>query len=244
MIKLLNFDKILKEATSHYYSLSDKKQKRITEELSHGKALLDNNDQMKAYIHLYGEIHRKKLLNALSNIPDIFFKHPFSVIDWGCGQGLASIVLIDYLESLGIAECSISDLTLVEPSRHCLGQAIAYVSWCAPDLDITGISKKEEDLSYADLSLKPKRILHLLSNVIDMPEFEAEGVRNYIDCYYDIRQIVVCVSPFYPKNGRGGRMSEFGKRLNGFKRIYSFERHIDDWREDFSCQIQIYDNDK
>ena len=30
----------------------------------------------------------------------------------------------------------------------------------------------------------------------------------------------------------------------GFKKVYSFQKHIDEWKEDYSCQIRILDNSK
>ena len=58
MIKLLNFDKILEDASQHFKRMSTEKQNKIKDSLEHGRALLDTNDELKAYIHLYGDIHR------------------------------------------------------------------------------------------------------------------------------------------------------------------------------------------
>ena len=30
--------------------------------------------------------------------------------------------------------------------------------------------------------------------------------------------------------------------LKLFKQVYSFQKHREDWKEDYSCQIRIYDN--
>lgn len=49
-------------------------------------------------------------------------------------------------------------------------------------------------------------------------------------------------SPFYPEEGRGRRMDDFCDSLNCFHIIYYFQKYIDIWEEDFSCQIQILDN--
>lgn len=78
-------------------SLPEAKQKELKENLSHGKALLRSRDQMNAYLHYYGQMHREKLVRAFKHIPSDFLKSPISVIDWGCGQGLASMVLNDYI---------------------------------------------------------------------------------------------------------------------------------------------------
>ncbi len=84
-MKILNFNKIYNQALTHYLGLTQEKQKQIKEDLDHGKALLDNNDQLKAYIALYGDIHRKKMIRAYSHLPSSILRSNFSVVDWGCG---------------------------------------------------------------------------------------------------------------------------------------------------------------
>ena len=64
MLKLLNSEKILVEASSYCKSLSDTKQRELKESLCNGKALLISSDQMKAYLYHYGDIHLQKLLKA------------------------------------------------------------------------------------------------------------------------------------------------------------------------------------
>lgn len=97
MLKLITYDTLLAQASEYILSLPETKQKELKENLSHGKALLRSRDQMYAYLHYYGQIHREKLIRAFKHIPSDFLKSPFSVIDWGCGQGLASMVLNDYI---------------------------------------------------------------------------------------------------------------------------------------------------
>lgn len=49
MLKLLSFYKILEQATAHITSLSESRQQEFKERLKQGKALLENNDELKAY---------------------------------------------------------------------------------------------------------------------------------------------------------------------------------------------------
>lgn len=242
MLKNLTFDQILNNASSHYLSLPESKQQSLKESLSHGKALLDNNSQMKAYIHLYGDIHRKKLMRAYYNIPLEIFNNSINLIDWGCGQGIASILFTEYMKKNGISLELISNLYMIEPSRYCLAQATNYISMCCPELSTIAIPESESDINIKEIVLKSNVSIHLLSNIIDMPEFEGDGVMNVLHNNHNKRHLIICVSPFYPEEGRGRRMKEFGNRLINFRKIYEFEKHIDDWNEDFSCQIHIYDN--
>lgn len=241
-MKIINFNMIYNQALKHYFGLTQEKQKKLKEDLDHGKALLDNNDQLKAYIALYGDMHRKKMMKAYNHLPSSILLGNFSVIDWGCGQGLASILLQEYIENTGNSKSRISDIILVEPSKHCLSMAENYIQWTIPDISIWSINKTEENVDAFDFPRCDLPTIHLLSNVIDMPEFVGDNIIRYLNINYKYRQVVVCVSPFYAKDGRGQRMYDFGNRLVTHKRIYTFEKHIDDWKEDFSCQIHIYDN--
>lgn len=85
-----SFDDILKNAEKWFASLSESKRKSLKENLDHGAALLDSKAQLKAYLHFYGSIHQAKLLQAFENIPkEIWSEGGVSIIDYGCGQGIA-----------------------------------------------------------------------------------------------------------------------------------------------------------
>ena len=241
MLKTENFQSILDRAKKHYNDLTDSKKKRIKEELDHGKALLDSNDQMKAYIALYGCIHQAKLERAFKNIPDSLLSKNISVIDWGCGQGIASILFNDFIHQK-FNNNKIKDFTLIEPSRHCLSMAATYLNDCQGNFSVYSIPQKEEDIEINDFILAGEIIVHLLSNVVDMTEFEADNIIELIKQKTQKKHLLVCVSPFYPEDGRGKRMDEFGDKLAGFKTLYSFEKHIEDWDENYSCQIRIFSN--
>lgn len=242
MLKLLNSERIIADASSYYNSLSDSKQKELKESLCNGKALLRNSDQMKAYLYHYGDIHRQKLLKAYSNIPENIFRKNFSVLDWGCGQGLGSIILNEFIEKEKGIKNIITDITLIEPSRICLRQAIGYIEWCTPKAMLIPINKKEENISQEDICIQEKIVVHILSNIVDMPEFSGKGLLKILKTTSHYRHVIVLVSPFYPEDGSGKRMDEFCDSLEGFEKIYSFQKHTDEWKENYSCQIRIMSN--
>lgn len=68
--------------------------------MEHGAALLTNTRQLNAYIAKYGEIHQAKLLHAYEKIPsEVWHEDGITVVDYGCGQGIAEMVLSDYMAS-------------------------------------------------------------------------------------------------------------------------------------------------
>ena len=188
---------------------------------------------MKAYIALYGGIHQAKLERAFKNIPGTLLLKNISVIDWGCGQGLASILFNDFIHEK-FDNNKIKDITLIEPSRHCLSMATTYLNGCRGDFNVYSMSEKEEDVDPKDFILEGEIIVHLLSNVVDIPEFEGEKIIELIKHKSQKKHLLICVSPFYPEAGRGKRMDEFEDKLAGFKTLYSFEKHIEDWDENYS----------
>lgn len=238
MFKLLTYDALLAQASEHILNLPETKQRELKENLSHWKALLKSGEEMKAYLHHYGRMHRDKLLRALQHIPADFLKSSFSVTDWGCGQGLASIILNDFISGEDI----ITDITLIEPSARCLSQAEATLTWCNSKSMVDTVRKREEEVEASDICVQEHKVLHLLSNVVDMPEFSGDDIRRFIKANHKLHHLIVAVSPFYPEDGRGKRMDEFVESLKDFRKVYSFQKHIDDWDEDYSCQIRILSN--
>ena len=77
-----------------------------------------------------------------------------------------------------------------------------------------------------------------------MPEFSGKGLKEILTSTPNYQHVIVMVSPFYPEEGRGKRMDEFFDSLEGFKKVYSFQKHIEEWKENYSCQIRIMDNCK
>lgn len=104
------------------------------------------------------------------------------------------------------------------------------------------VKKREEEVESRDICVQERKVFHLLSNVVDMPEFSGDGIRRFIEYNNELHHLIVAVSPFYPEEGREKRMDEFVESLKGFRKVYSFQKHVDDWDNDYSCQIRILSN--
>lgn len=121
---------------------------------------------------------------------------------------------------------------------------MGYLEWTLPKVMLSAICKKEENIRKENISLQERIVVHILSNIVDLPEFSGKGVKQILTSTPTYRHIIVMVSPFYPEEGRGKRMDDLCDSLEGFKKIYSFQKHVDEWKEDYSCQIRILDNSK
>lgn len=235
-----SFDYFLEKAKSHISQFSQKRQEILKDMLDHGKKCLNSSDLLDMYLCCYGDIHREKLLMAYKQFPSsLFYNDGISVIDYACGQGISELVLIDYIVSNGIDREYISDICLIEPSIACLNRAQNNINLQSPFTPVYFINSKLENVNYKDLVVKSNTIIHLFSNIIDIPEVNYENVIDYLNNDTEHTNIVVCVSPFYQENGRGKRIPQFCEQLIGYQLIYKVEKHANEWIRNFSCQIYI-----
>lgn len=132
------FEQVRKAAQSRVQGFSNSKAQRLKEALEHGIGELTSDDEMDMYLATYGEIHQAKLLLAFSKLPHkILAEDKISVIDYGCGQGLATMVLCDVLKyNVGQPDI-ISEFYAIEPSRECLQRAVNYIHSVSPNAKIT-----------------------------------------------------------------------------------------------------------
>lgn len=236
-----SFDYFLEKARRRINQFSQKRQEELKDMLDHGKAHLTNSDLLDMYLCCYGDIHREKLLMAYKQLPhSIFCNNGVSIIDYACGQGIAELVFVDYIVKIGLNRDYISDIYLIEPSKGCLNRALNNINLQSPFTPTYFINSKIEDVNYEDLAVKSDTIIHLFSNIIDIPDVNYDSVVDFLNNDAGHTNIIVCVSPFYQEDGRGKRIPEFGDALTRYKLIYKLERHIDDWNRNFSCQINIY----
>lgn len=124
----LSFDDVVESVKQHINSLSENKQKKLKDELENGLANLTTKEQLDMYISSYGEIHRQKLQIAYDRIPHkVWSEGSISVVDYGCGQCIAEMVLSDFLKNHYIDNDKISDFTVIESSKASLTLGLQYL---------------------------------------------------------------------------------------------------------------------
>ncbi|MCL1470465.1 hypothetical protein [Argonema antarcticum] len=177
-----------------------------------GKRILQNKTELVGYIALYGGHHYHKLRAAFAarkfgNIQG----REVEIIDWGCGQALATCVLIDYLIEQEI-DLKFTQITLIEPSKLALKQGSTYIQAMFQNDANAGsiircINKDLDSLKVSDIISDPKRIkLHLFSNILDVNSFDLIKLYKLIVGCYRGSNCFICTSPFY--NG-ASRIDQF-----------------------------------
>lgn len=185
--------------------------------LNHGTAILQNEEQLCCYLAAYGEMHKGKLKCALTKFPFKSLDKNFEIIDWGCGQGLASVYMADYLRSLGLID-KLQKITLIEPSVTALKRAKLHVKQAVGDE--VYIEDLNCYLPSVDASLKEKAIgglhieepicIHLFSNILDISEIDLKELALLVSSS-GYRHYFVCVGPV---NFGNERLSVFPRYFN------------------------------
>lgn len=183
--------------------------------MNHGTACLSNEEQLCCYMAAYGDMHKGKLNRILSDFPIDKIDSNVEIIDWGCGQGIATVSIISALRSVNI-DSRIKKVTLIEPSSTALSRAKSNVSRCiSDDVFIETInlylpaSDNNED-TIGGLHIEEPICIHLFSNILDIPTIDLKELA-YLVGSSGYRHYFLCVGP---ANWGNTRIEQFCRYFN------------------------------
>lgn len=140
-------------------------------ELKNGVSLLHTEDGMNAYMAAYGEMHMAKCRAALQNFPFELLQGTIEIVDWGCGQGIASICALDALSQRDKSQW-IKRVTLIEPSSAALNRAIINVTKVTNGgilvLPLNYYLPGNANDVLQGLDYSAQNVIHLFSNILDV----------------------------------------------------------------------------
>lgn len=93
----ISMNKIIQNCLTHVPNVH-KRSPWCHPELNHGLDLLCSEEVLDCYIAAYGEMHQSKCKAAIQNIPFHDLNGVFEIVDWGCGQGIGSLCLLDAIK--------------------------------------------------------------------------------------------------------------------------------------------------
>ncbi len=198
-----NIDKFPVDGFSRYYR-----------QLENGTAILQTAEQLNTYLASYADMHLHKLNLAFTSL---FGKEDFNnksaeIIDWGCGQALASGVLIDFIKNNNI-NLDLSSFTLIEPSSMALQRGLEHIDAIyqrKPKPQICSINEKADcTLSMKGWQQSQQIKIHLFSNVLDIQSFNLNQVFQNVTRNFEGLNYFVCVSPI-----NGIRLQTFYKMFS------------------------------
>ena len=208
--------------------------------LNRGVDILDSEALLQMYFYAFGEMHAAKLNYAFEHLQQ-YIKEAKEVelIDYGCGQGMASICYHDFIKNVNPSQ-EISRVTLIEPSEMALSRASLLCSHFYPNAEIVTVNKDFENLSEKDIELSSSiPTIHLFSNILDVESYEIEKFAQLVKTISSGDNEYVIVSPIQNAN-RMKRLKDFVTILEN--NLY-FEQYLDKRElrddKDWTCAVLI-----
>ena len=133
-------------------SLPSEERDALHEALERGTDIISSEIQMCMYMYSYGKMHIAKMNDALDHVDKRIFEYKdIAIVDYGCGQGVGTLALAEYLKANNIDVANIKSVTLIEPSKVCLDRAELHVSLALPDCEIKVINKRINDIYIGEI---------------------------------------------------------------------------------------------
>lgn len=218
---------------------------KLKDSLNHGKNILQTDAELAAYLSWYGEMHKVKCRIATQNFPFDNLTNRIHIIDWGCGQGIASLCILESFEQRGLLS-SVRKVTLIEPSVAALTRAKQNIEKAISghEIDIECINKKlPSDLTGNDsfeVSMTCSSTIHLFSNILDLVDISlkktAEMIVERVGTHY-----VLCMGPC---NGNKNRIDDFCEYFTDKNEFSNVEdrciAHTTDTNYPITCKTRCF----
>ncbi len=190
-----NFSQVRKICFNYIRNTGDSDE--LYERLERGVKIIDDEPLLYQYLCSFGEKHKEKLYSAFDKIIDSIKGTKINIVDWGCGQAFATMMLLNYAKHRDI-KLDISDIHLIEPSRLALSRGLLHVDvFKTADFKVKAINSDLDCLDSDDIVFdNDHKTLHLFSNILDVESFRLDtGFLQKISSNIKSNNLFVCVSP-------------------------------------------------
>ena len=160
-----------------------------------GVEVLESEDRLNDYLVAYGEMHMAKLQAFIPTIPWVEVNDVI-IVDWGCGQGIASAVTLEYLRSKH-PSVRVRGVRLVEKSTAARKRAEVIVSRYENSEDVRSYEWNLTALKAAGLDIpQGMTVVHMFSNILDVVISEQPVLAEIVRMTLAIGSChMICVGP-------------------------------------------------
>lgn len=208
--------------------------------LNRGADILDSEALLQMYFYSFGEMHAAKLNYAFEHLQK-YIKEAKKVelIDYGCGQGIASMCYHDFISNANSSQ-EITRVTLIDPSEMALSRASLLCSRFYPNSEIKTVNKDFESLTENDIKIsKLIPTIHLFSNILDLESFNIEKFARLVKSVSVGDNEYVIISPFQNVS-RMKRLKDFVAILNYYNYFEQyFEKREFRYDKDWTCVVMM-----
>ena len=240
-IRNISFNSIRHIAQDYIMSLSEQERNDLYESLKRGVELLDSDAQMKCYLYSFGKMHQAKIYRALSCIsPSTYTSDGFDIVDWGCGQGLATICFFDYLREHKI-ENTVQKVTLIEPSPATLERAATHIAaYVDEKVTVSCIDRYLDDVTQESIAGNSPVTLHFFSNILDIDSIDLKLLAEKVGSNVQGHHLFFCISPMNSGNRRIDRFYEYFNAPETFMNETASEYRYSESNKPCSYNIKVF----
>lgn len=166
--------------------------------LQRGEKIIDDERLLYKYLVSFGNKHKDKLYSSFEVIIENIKNEKFDIIDWGCGQGTATMLLLNYAKERDIT-LDIDNITLIEPSSLALSRALLHIDVLKQkNYNVKAINSDLDCLNENNLQTQSSnKTLHLFSNILDIESFVLDNTFfKKVSQSFNTNAIFICVSPY------------------------------------------------
>ena len=188
--------------------------------LEHGTAVLETEEQCCAYMAAYGPMHRHKLIRALDDneFPYKNLNNGVEIYDWGCGQGIGTVAIIEKLRQFGWLS-KLKKVTLEEPSNVARQRAVLHVRQALGEQNTEIIDVPyylpsdygDNSNSITEIDVHEPCAIHIFSNILDIEAVSLKGVSKMITSS-GAQHIALCIGPANLNESRINTFSYYFKK--------------------------------
>ena len=193
-------------------------------QLNRGIESLDNEPLLQMYFYSYGQMHAEKLMYTFKQLsPYIKSAEKIDIVDYGCGQGLATMCYHDFIKIYNLQQ-QVRSIILIEPSALALARAELLCNCFFPEATITAIQKDFDELLGDEIRIDTDcPTLHLFSNILDVESYDIAPLADKIKTSCQGDNEFVIVSPM--QNAR--RMCRLKEFVDFLEVNCYFEKYLD-----------------
>lgn len=188
----------------------------------------------------------EEMVEAISNMDDIKYPYKKQLLDifndpkyrqtlFRSFEKAKQILREKYLQK-------VKTVTLIEPSECCLKRAALHTSVFFPQAEIRTIHKTFDELCEGDICCDEHTpTLHILSNVLDMLNFDLERFSSVVKQSLKGYNQFVCVGPYFFDSERDKRMDAFLERMEGNENFSeTLGQYQLDPDKEWTCKVKTF----
>jgi len=189
-----NFNKIRQVSFDYIQSIGDPQE--LYDKLTRGETVIDDERLLYKYMVSFGTKHKVKLYDAYEKIINKLEGEKFNIVDWGCGQAFATMILLNFANEKSIY-LDISNICLIEPSKISLERGLLHIDILKQkDYTINSINSTIDSIEQKDITFDNNyKTIHLFSNILDIENFKLDNnLLQKISSNFKNDNLFVCVS--------------------------------------------------